>query len=215
MLQKIFSEKGYFVSEVKQGRGSKIISIRAIVSAENPEHGFQGISVVTSPGLVIEIVPPHEHMHMLESFNAGLLPINTVGEPGAHGAGITGTHGTGVSTPKAAVVAAATAGFVGLLHIPKEGMFTTGTWSMMFAEGWFSTRSRLVGNTTKVDGAAPKLHCITAPMTTCIAITENSSIAINIHRLKATKSSGNSRSMKRRIKYFSSSMERSMDTFAD
>lgn len=138
--------------------------------------------MVTSPGLVIEIVPPHVHMHMPESFSAGMLPINTVGEPGVQGAGITGTQGTGVSTPRAAVVAAATAGFAGLLHIPKEGI-------LYYRDVVHDVRSRLVpirsqpvGNTTKVDGEAPKLHCITAPITTGIAITENSSIRYSLLR---------------------------------
>ena len=43
---------------------------------------------------------------MDELFSAGILPINTVGEPGAHGAAVTGIQGIGVSTPSAAAVAA-------------------------------------------------------------------------------------------------------------
>jgi len=86
----------------------------------------QGISVVTCPGKVIDITPAHVHMHLLVSFRAGMLPISAVGEPGTHGAGITGTQGTGVGTPRAADVAAIKAGFVGALHIPNGGMFTTG-----------------------------------------------------------------------------------------
>ena len=84
----------------------------------------QGISVVTCPGKVIDITPPHVHMHLLVSFRAGMLPISTVGDPGIHGAGVTGTHGAGVGTPKAADVAAITAGFEGALHIPNVGMLT-------------------------------------------------------------------------------------------
>lgn len=73
------------------------------------------------------------------SFNAGILPIMTVEAPGAHGAGVTGTHGIGVRTPRAAAVAEATTGLVGLWHIPKGIMFTIGTWSMMLAAGMFTT----------------------------------------------------------------------------
>lgn len=43
-------------------------------------------------------------------FNAGVFPIITVGDPGAHGAGSTGMQGIGVRTPKAAAVAEATVG---------------------------------------------------------------------------------------------------------
>lgn len=65
-------------------------------------------------------------MHFEVLSSAGMFPIITVGAPGAHGAGITGMHGTGVRTPKAAVVAAATAGLAMDMHIPKGGMFTMG-----------------------------------------------------------------------------------------
>jgi len=124
----------------------------------------------------MEMTPAHVHMHLLMSFSAGMLAMGTVGEPGAHGAAVTGTHGTGVGTPRAADVAAIKAGFVGALHIPKGGIFTTGLKSMMFAAGLFSTITRLTGRTIRDDGAAPKLHCIIAPMTTCFAIARNPSI---------------------------------------
>jgi hypothetical protein len=65
-------------------------------------------------------------MHLLELFNAGSESINTVGDPGTHGAGMTGTQGMGVSTPSAAAVAAATMGFARELHIPNGGMFMMG-----------------------------------------------------------------------------------------
>jgi len=128
--------------------------------------------VFIAPGLVIEMTPAHVHMHLLVSFRAGMLAMGTVGEPGAHGLGMTGTHGAGVGTPRAADVAAITAGFVGAVHIPKLGIFTTGLWSMMLAAGLPSTVTRLAGSTIRADGAAPKLHCIIAPMTTCFAIVE-------------------------------------------
>jgi hypothetical protein len=118
------------------------------------------------------MTPAHVHMHLLVSFRAGMFPMGTVGEPGAHGAGTTGTHGAGVGTPRAADVAAITAGFVGAVHIPKVGIFTTGLWSMILAAGLPSTITRLAGSTIRADGAAPNEHCIIAPATTCFAIAE-------------------------------------------
>lgn len=78
------------------------------------------------PGFATEITPAHVHMHLLVLSSAGMLAINTVGAPGTHGAGVTGTHGMGVSTPNAVAVAAATAGFVGVVHIPNGMMLTIG-----------------------------------------------------------------------------------------
>lgn len=82
--------------------------------------------MVIWPGTEIDITPAQVHMHFEVLSSAGMFPIITVGAPGAHGAGITGMHGTGVRTPKAAVVAAATAGLAMDMHIPKGGMFTMG-----------------------------------------------------------------------------------------
>jgi len=130
--------------------------------------------VVICPGKVMEITPPHVHMHWLESFRAGMLPMSTVGEPGTHGAGVTGMHGAGVGTPKAADVAAITAGFEGAVHIPNDGILTTGLKSIMFAAGWLLTITRLTGRTIRDAGATPKLHCIMAPLTTCFGIAKNS-----------------------------------------
>jgi hypothetical protein len=86
----------------------------------------QGIISLVHFGLVIEIVPAKAHIHLLVLFKAGKLAIITVAEPGTHGAGVTGVHGIGVNTPNAAVVAAATAGLAGDLHIPKGNIFTKG-----------------------------------------------------------------------------------------
>src|ERR1043166_6840715 len=104
-------------------------------------------------------------MHLQPSCRAGLPPTTMVAEPGAQGAGMTGTHGCGVRTPEAAAVAAATAGFEALEHIPKGGMFLMGMLSRIVAPGvpasnWFS------GVTTRALGAAPKLHVIIAPAVT-------------------------------------------------
>jgi hypothetical protein len=100
-----------------------------------------------------------------------MLAINTVGDPGAHGAGIIGTQGIGVKTPNAAAVAAATVGFAAELHTPNGGTLTIGAESIMLAAG-VPVNVRLAGSTTSDDGAAPKLHCIVAPIHTCIAISK-------------------------------------------
>jgi hypothetical protein len=98
----------------------------------------------------------HMSVHWLSSVG---LPANmTVGAPGIQGEGVTGTHGIGVSTPMAAAVAAATAGFAGDMHMPNGMMFTRGTWSMMLASGWLPVSTRLTGNTTRLLGAIPMLH---------------------------------------------------------
>jgi hypothetical protein len=71
----------------------------------------------------------------------------------------------GVSTPSAAAVAAATVGLAGEEHMPNGGILTTGAESMMVAAG-VPVRVRFTGSTTSVDGAAPKLHIMLAPMQT-------------------------------------------------
>ena len=82
--------------------------------------------MVACPGKVMLMTPPHVHMHVEELLSAGMFPIITVEEPGAHGAFVTGTHGMGVNTPSFAAVAAATVGFDMLWHMPKAMMFTMG-----------------------------------------------------------------------------------------
>jgi len=96
----------------------------------------------------------------------GMLPNKTVGAPIIHGAGVTGIHGIGVRTPSAAAVAAATIGFDGLLHIANVGILSIGTWSMMLAAGMLLVNTRFKGRTTRLVGAAPKLHCSMAPLQT-------------------------------------------------
>ncbi len=104
---------------------------------------------------------------MLVLSRAGMLAIRAVGAPGAQGALVTGVQGCGVRTPNAAVVAAATAGLARELHIPKGAILIMGLLSVMFAAGLFSTNNLLSGSTESVDGAAPKVHCKVAPITTC------------------------------------------------
>jgi len=68
----------------------------------------------------------------------------------------------GVRTPEAAEVAEATVGFARLVHMPNGKMFTNGLLSMMFAIGVAPT-TRLVGRTSKEDGATPMEHMRVAP----------------------------------------------------
>jgi hypothetical protein len=97
-----------------------------------------------------------------------MLFIRTWGFPGVHGATVIGTHGIGVSTPRAAVVAAATTGLVGDVHIPKVGMFTTGANAVIFAASiLLAMTGGPVGMTISEAGARPKGHAIMAPITTC------------------------------------------------
>ena len=115
------------------------------------------------------ITPPQQHWHVEELFNAGRLPIITVGEPGFHGV-VTGMQGIGVRTPRAAAVAAATIGLASDMHTPKGGIFTKGAKSMIVAAGMLAHMTRLVGSTFSVDGAAPNGHIIIPVETTCTPI---------------------------------------------
>ena len=81
----------------------------------------------------MDMRPPYTHVQRLVLFSAGAPPISTVGDPGAHGAGVFGMHAAGVKTPSFAAVAAATTGFAIELQRGNGVMFTSGTWSMMFA----------------------------------------------------------------------------------
>jgi hypothetical protein len=65
------------------------------------------------------MTPPQAHIKVEVLFSAGMFSTRTEGEPGVHGAGVTGTHGIGVNTPRAAVVAVATAGFETVVHMPR------------------------------------------------------------------------------------------------
>jgi hypothetical protein len=107
------------------------------------------------------------HISLDESFSAGKLPINTVGAPTTHGAGVTGIQGMGVNTPKAAAVAAATMGLAIDEHTPNGGMLAIGMLSMMVAAG-VPVITQFTGSTTRLLGAAPKLHWSIAPIHICI-----------------------------------------------
>ena len=108
------------------------------------------------------ITPPHTQFNVDVLFNAAELQISVVGEPTTQGAGVTGTHGIGVKTPSAAAVAPATAGFAMDRHIPNDGIFTIGTWSMMLAAIMLLVIT-VFGVGMRLLGDRPKLHCIVAP----------------------------------------------------
>jgi hypothetical protein len=86
------------------------------------------------PGMETVMVPPHAHMQVHSSVSAGAPPIITDVDPGVHGV-VTGTHGIGVSTPMAAVVALATSGLAGDMHMPKVAMLAMGAQSVIVAAG--------------------------------------------------------------------------------
>lgn len=77
-----------------------------------------------------------------------------------------GMQGAGVKTPKAAEVAAMTAGFVGAEHIPKDDMLTIGAKSMMFPCCLPPIIIVRDGLTTNGHGTIPKVQVIIADVTT-------------------------------------------------
>jgi hypothetical protein len=111
------------------------------------------------------MIPPHMQSHVHISVRAGISMILTETAPGTQGATVTGTHGIGVSTPRAAAVADATSGLLGVLHIPKVGMFSMGTMSMIVAAGKPPAITP-VGVALSGAGATPNEHVIKAPVTT-------------------------------------------------
>ncbi len=117
-----------------------------------------GTVTLVVPALEMEITPKYEQGHFDELFNAGAFLSVTVGEPGAH-AVVTGTQGVGVSTPLAAVVAEAVAGFANDEHIPNVAMLVIGIASLILAAGFLSAVT--VGKVT-ISGivATPKEHDI-------------------------------------------------------
>ena len=94
---------------------------------------------------------------------------------GIQGDIITGIHGMGVSTPSLVAVAAATAGFVIVLHIPKDFIFTIEMQSVTEATfvPFISTLFR--GVTISEHGVAPNEHAMIDPfITTDITVAFNS-----------------------------------------
>ncbi len=92
-----------------------------------------------------------------------MFAISTIGFPGDQGAAVAGTQACGLSTPEGGVaVAAATAGFAGLLQTPNGIILTIGLLSIIFANGRVWT-TLFCGVTINVEGAAPIVHNIDAP----------------------------------------------------
>lgn len=89
---------------------------------------------------------------------AGRPPAVTLADGFNQGPAGTGTQGMGVKTPSAAAVAAATDGFAGLLHIPKEGILTMGPISVSTPAGRPDIITRGTGSALKGAGAKPKGH---------------------------------------------------------
>lgn len=110
------------------------------------------------------IWPPHIHIHLQLSSNAGSIHIFSC-PPGAHGAVMAGTQGIGVSAPMAAAVAEATVGLDSERHMPKGLMFSMGAKSMMLAIGILPHIGR-IPMTVRGEGATPKLHWSNAPLVT-------------------------------------------------
>jgi hypothetical protein len=108
------------------------------------------------------MIPIQVHISFELLLRAGIPASRTVGEPGAHGAGVTGRQGMGVNTPIAAVVADATVGFAIELHMPNGMMFTVGLLSIILAMG-MAVLTLFTGRTFNVPGANPKLHLSVAP----------------------------------------------------
>jgi hypothetical protein len=139
------------------------IKRKSNIFAFMPGSVIHGTMQVAWPGKPIWITPAQAHISFASLFSAGIFPIRTVGAPVIQGPVGTGTQGMGVSTPRAAAVAAATAGLAMLEHMPKGATLTMGVKSMMVAAGGPPTMVQLAGSTFRVPGAAPKLHCSTAP----------------------------------------------------
>ena len=93
------------------------------------------------PGTVILIDPaPKPHIMVASFVRQGFPPTKTFGFDGIQVPAGTIVHGCGVSTPKAAAVADATAGFANDVHIPKGCKFTYGCISCIVPMGLPSAR---------------------------------------------------------------------------
>jgi hypothetical protein len=83
--------------------------------------------------------------------NAGIPPTITLVFPFSQVPAITGVQGTGGAI---------------LAQVPKGLIFTIGLQSPIFAFALPPTSTRFIGNTVRVDGAAPRTHFKVAPFTT-------------------------------------------------
>jgi hypothetical protein len=122
------------------------------------------------PGWVTETTPPQLHIHLDVLFKAGVFLIRTFGDPGTQGLLVIGMQGAGVGVPSAAAVAAATAGFDWVMHMPKGMILAMGMLSFIVAAGCLEAMTIFVGKTTNELGVMPNEHCSIAPMVTSCAI---------------------------------------------
>lgn len=127
----------------------------------------QGMFSVCCPGCWNLIMPPHMQVRQAVSFSAGNIEVGTVGAPITQGAGVLGIQGIGVNVPMAADVADAVAGKAKEEQTPKGGMFAMGLWSMMLPASMYPDFT-IFGVAMKLEGAAPIVHFMMAPVTTCL-----------------------------------------------
>lgn len=134
------------------------------------------------------MIPPQAQQHWLPCSSTGPAGVITVGFVGIQGAVITGTHGIGVrvKTPRAAAVAAAvaaaTVGFVIVIHIPNGITFTIGIISVIVPTGRPHTKMGILGIIWRQAGDVPKLHLHIAPVT-AIAISLRHTFLIHHHKI--------------------------------
>ncbi len=124
-----------------------------------------GTSTVTCPAKLMLITPANPHGAIDPASRAGGPPIVTVGQPGTQ-AEVTGVQGIGVNTPRAAAVAAATAGFAKLMHTPKGITSAKGIADVILPAGIEHPVVMAIGSTSNEDGAAPIVHAHKALLTT-------------------------------------------------
>ena len=112
--------------------------------------------------------PPTRTGRWTPAVSTGTPPSTTFVEPGVHGPVGTGTQGIGVWTPRAADVAAITAGFAGELHIPKVGMLAIGIVSAIVSPAAACRRSPACPGTavSGTGGPRPIVHDTMAALTT-------------------------------------------------
>ena len=87
---------------------------------------FLAVHAHPVPGFAIVITPPHMQLQVEMLSSATSWTMSTVSAPGVHGVDVAGIQGCGVSTPNAALVAAATCGFDGVMHAPNGMILTIG-----------------------------------------------------------------------------------------
>ena len=124
--------------QIAGGPRGAIQNLRVLRTFPEPqEFGFQQMLVVyeytflpqRDPAFASQAHPDlrsQAQVAMQALWSAGWLLILVITAPGDQGAVTTGMQGCGVSTPRAAAVAAATWGLLGVMHIANPMMFTIG-----------------------------------------------------------------------------------------